>query len=225
MSETAVPSGHIHEMGVLNLLAAKTAEDLQGITSISEVGVLLIPEHLATVIMKIPMQEVGTVAAIPAGNDVNLQVGQVKMSGEALAGGDPEKLLVVVGQLFITTAVQSVGYKGIHATGQIFATRGSEDALGAKLTHLTGQVFYLPVNPRLFMGEDSIGKEFLELLPEAEPLVIMGNFTIEKEVSVELLKSKITEIVLFGQLNVPRALLPIAQVLTKEKFGEIHSYE
>ncbi|MCW3095986.1 MAG: hypothetical protein JWL77_1604, partial [Chthonomonadaceae bacterium] len=139
--------------------------------------------------------------------------------------GDPEKILVLVGQLFITSVVQSVGYKGIHATGQIFATRGSESALIAKLIHIHGQVFYLPANPRVFMGEESIGEAFLELLSEPTPLVIMGNLTIEKEVSAELLKSKISEIVLMGQLHVPKALLPLAQVLTKDKMGEIKTYE
>ncbi len=225
MSDTSVPSGHIHEVAVLNLLSAKSAEEFKNITSISEVGVILVPEHLAGALMQIPMSEVGTIAPIPGGDNVNLQVGQIKLSGEALAAGDPERILVAVGQVFITSVVQSVGYKGIHLTGQLFATRGSEDALGSKLIHVNGQTFYLPADPRLFMGDESIGKEFLELLPEPAPLVIMGNLTIEADVTRDLMQSKINEIVLMGQLRVPKPLLPLAQVLTKEKMGEIKSYE
>jgi len=225
MSEITVPSGQIHEVGVLNLLSAKTAEDFKGITSISEVGVILVPEHLAAELMKVPMHEVGTVAAIPEGDNVNLQVGQIKLTGEALAAGDPERILVVVGQLCLTSVVPSVGYKGIHVTGQIFATKGSENAIGAKLISLQGQIFYIPANPRLIMGEESIGQEFLELLPEPVPLVVMGKLTIEADVTREMLKSKINEITLMGDLNVPKTLLPLAQVLTVEKMGEIHGYE
>ena len=223
--ETSLPNGHIKDMGILNLLSAKTAEDLKGITSISGVGVILIPEHLAIEVTTLPMHGVGTVAAIPVGDNINLHVGQFSLPGEALAAGDPEKILVLVGQIFITSVVQSVGYEGIHAVGQIFATRGSESALLAKLIHSNGQVFYLPSNPRTVMGDESIGAEFLELLPEPTPFVIMGSLTIEKEVSVELLKSKISEIVLMGQLRVPKTLLALAQVLTKDKMGEIETYE
>ncbi len=225
MSEENIPNGQISELGILNLLSAKTAEDLKGIKSISEVGVILIPEHLATELAKIPMSEVGSVAPIPTGENMNIQIGQITMSGEALAAGDPEKVLVVVGQLMIKTVVTSVGYKGIHAIGQLCAIRGSEDALGAKLQHLNGQIFYLPANPRFFMGDETIGKEYLEFLPEPEPLVVMGQLTFEQEVTVELLKSKIPEIVLIGVVKVPKHLHALVQVLTKEKMGKIEIYE
>lgn len=225
MSETEVPGGNIHEMDILNLLSAQTAEDLKGIASISEVGVVLVPEHLAIEITKIPMQEVGSVVAVPGGDNIVLQIGQSFMPGEALAAGGPEKILVAVGQLVLTTIVPEVGYKGIHMTGQLIAVRGSEKALVAKLLHNSGQIFYIPANSRFILGEDTLGKEFLELLPEPISLVIMGNLTLEKEISVELFRSKISEIVLFGQLNVPKTLVPVAQLLTKDKYGEIHGYE
>ena len=225
MSEESIPSGQISELGVLNLLSAKTAEDLKGIKSISHVGVIMIPEHLAAELAKIPMSEIGSVAPIPTGENMNIQIGQITMTGEALAAGDPEKVLVVVGQLMIKTVVKSVGYKGIHAIGQICAARGSEGALGAKLQHLNGQIFYLPANPRFLMGDETIGKEYLEFLPEPEPLVVMGQLTFEQEVTVELLRSKIPEIVLMGVVKVPKHLHALVQVLTKEKMGEIEIYE
>jgi len=221
----AIPAGEIREMGILNLLAAKTADDLQGIRSISEIGVILIPEHLAVDLMRVPMHEVGTIAAIPVSDAIHLQVGQFTLPGEALAAGDPEKILVMVGQLFITSAITSIGWKGIHATGQIIATRGSESALMAKLIHIQGQIIYCPANPRVIMGTESYGAGFLELLEEAVPLVIMGSLTIEQDVSVDLMKSKISEIMLMGELRVSRTLLPLAQLLTKDKMGEINTYE
>jgi len=223
--ETSIPGGEIREMGILNLLAAKTADDLQGIRSISQIGVILIPEHLAVDLMKVPMHEVGTIAAIPVSDAIHLQVGQFSVPGEALAAGDPEKILVVVGQFFITSAVTTVGWKGIHATGQIIATRGSESVLMAKLMHIQGQIIYCPANPRVIMGTESYGSEFLELLDEPVPLVIMGSLTIEQDVSVGLMKSKISEIMLMGELRVSRTLLPLAQLLTKDKMGEIKTYE
>jgi hypothetical protein len=48
---------------------------------------------------------------------------------------------------------------------------------------------------------------------------------IEDDVTVEMLRSKVPEIVLIGSLTAPRALLPILQVLTTEKAGSIDAKE
>jgi hypothetical protein len=73
------------------------------------------------------------------------------------------------------------------------------------------------------MGEETIGREFLELLPAPRALVVMGQLTFGEDVTVDLLKAKIPEIVLMGTIRTPPALLPLVQVLTIEKMGEIHA--
>jgi len=221
-AQTELPTkGHLQKMGMLDLRAAKTAEDLKGITGISQVGCVLVPEHLATVLAQIPMTEVGSIVPVPEGENIKTQVGQIRLSGEALAGGNPDHILFIVGQVFITTPVTSVGYKEIWIHGQLFAIRGSEGTLGAKLTRMHGQTFYMPSEARVFMGEENIGREFLDLLPEPKAFVIMGSVTFEDDVTVELLKAKVLEIVLMGQINAPAALVPLLQVLTVEKMGQI----
>lgn len=215
------PKGHLQKMGMLDLRSAKTPEDLNGITGISQVGCILVPEHLATVLAQIPMKEVGSIVPVPEGENIKTQVGQIRLNGEALAGGNPEDILFIVGQTFITTPVTSVGYKEVWIHGQLFAIRGSEGVLGAKLTRMNGQNFYLPAGARTIMGEETIGREFLELLPEPAVLVIMGQLTFEDDVTVDLLKAKVPEIVLMGQIKAPAALVPLVQVLTVEKMGEI----
>jgi len=224
-SPTSIPSaGIIHNMGLLDLRSAKTPEDLSGITALHNIGCVIIPEHLASVLMRIPMENVGTVAPVPSGENIQVQVGQVWLSGEAIAAGDSDAILFTVGQLFLTTPVTSVGFKEIRVHGQVLAIRGSEAALGSKVKSLTGQIFYLPAKARTIMGSESIGQEFLELLPEPTALVIMGELTFEQDVTKEMLKSKILEMVLMGHIKAPQALVPLVQVLTIEKMGEISSY-
>jgi hypothetical protein len=224
MSET-VETGHIHNVDFLDLSSAKTTDDLAGITRISNVDCILIPEHLMTALTRIPMDNVDAVIPMPAGENVQLRVGQVWMTGEALAAGGAEDSLFVAGQLLITTPVTSVGYREIRVHGQVMAPRGSEAALGAKLGRLTGQILYLPVKARTIMAEESIGKAFLDLLPEPTALVVFGGLTIEDDVTVELLQSKVSEIVLFGQINAPRPLVPLVQVLTTQHLGQITGRE
>ncbi|HZP83571.1 MAG TPA: hypothetical protein VFB21_18140 [Chthonomonadaceae bacterium] len=224
-AQAAAPvKGHIKQMGILDLRSAKAPEDLAGITQIEQVGVVLIPEHLTTALANIPMKEVGSIAAIPQGDNVQLQLGQVRLSGEALAAGDSETILILVGQTFITSPVKQVGYKSVRVMGQLFAPRGSEAALSAKVS-VEGQNFFLPEGARLFMGEDTLNKQFLELLPQPTPLIVMGQLTFTDDIPVELLQSKVPEIVLMGQICAPQALIPLLQVITVEKMGTISTCE
>jgi hypothetical protein len=219
---SAPRAGHIEDVGMLDLRWAKTAEDIGNIVSMEDVGVVLIPEHLAGALGRVSMEDVGAIIPIPPGDNVNVMSGQVKLTGEMLAGGNPEAILVLVGQAHITTAVQSVGYKELRIYGQLYAPRGSEAAISGKLTQFSGQVFYLPANARTFNGNTTIGQAFLDLLPEPAALVVMGNLDFEADVTVEAVKAKIPEIVLMGNINAPKALIPLLQVLTREKMGEIH---
>lgn len=86
---------------------------------------------------------------------------------------------------------------------------------------MQGQTFYLPAEARTIMGEETISKAFLELLPEPKAFVIMGSVTFEDDVTVELLKARIPEIVLMGEIKAPAPLIPMLQVLTVEKMGQI----
>ena len=225
--ETEQPTAkkQIHNIGFLDLRSYKTAEDLGNIASIHNVGVVLVPESLAGALSKIEMSDIGSVVSIPDGENVACMMGQTKLTGEALEKGNAESILVLVGQTFITSACQSVGYKEIRVHGQLFATCGSEAAIGAKLTHLSGQNFYLPENPRFVMGDLDITAEYLQLLPGSTPFVVMGSLSFDEDVSVELVKSKISEIVLMGEIQAPKRLLALLEVLTSEKMGTIRAID
>lgn len=215
-------AAHIQNMGLLDLRSAKTPEDIERIASISNVGCVLLTEELIpALVSRVKIENVGAIIPIPAGNNIQVQAGQVWLTGEALAAGNPDNILVIAGQLFITTPVTSVGYQSIHVHGQLMAIRGSETALGAKLGNVTGNVLYLPANARNIFGSEEIGKDFLELLREPTALVVMGKLTFEDDVTVDLLRSKVLEIVLMGKIETPRSLYPLVQILAVEKMGNI----
>lgn len=226
-TEAAVTTSgkHLKDMGMLDLRHVKSAEELKGIAEISDIGVILISEDLVGALSNVNIHDVGGIMPVPAGGKVNCMTGQTRLTGEALASGDPETSLVLVGQTFITTPVSSVGYKEIRTCGQLFATRGSESALSPKIAQQTGQNFYLPSDPRFIMGEEKIGTEYLELLPKPTSFVIMGEVTFSSDVTRDLLLSKVDEIVLMGEIHCPQHLQAALQIRTKEKMGEIKSYD
>jgi hypothetical protein len=71
------------------------------------------------------------------------------------------------------------------------------------------------------LGRESWSREFLEFLPEPTAFFIAGQVDIEDDVTVDLLKAKVTEICLAGQICAPKALIPLLQALTPEIYGQI----
>jgi len=214
-------SGHISDVGMLDLTSAKTPEDLANIKSLHDIGAILIPEHLTTALAGIQMHDVGAVIPITSGDHINMITGQTKLTGESLAAGDPETVLVIAGQVVVTTRVDKVGYKGLQIVGQVLAPRGSETALASKITRLSGQMTYYPEGARFFIGDNAVTSEFLEMLPAPTPLLIIGHLNLDSDISVDLLREKVSEIALMGAMSVPRHLAALTQFLTVEKMGDI----
>jgi hypothetical protein len=139
----------IRDVAVLDLTGASAAEALNGITRIVNVATILASESLLPRLSSIPMERVATVVPIPEGSRVRMFSGQLVLSGEALANpnGDPDEVLVIAGQLVVTSPIERIGYKHLIVMGQLLAPAGSETGLGAGLTRLGGQVQFYPYTP------------------------------------------------------------------------------
>jgi len=221
MENTENLAGHISQMGLLNLLSAKTEADIEGIKSIREVGLILVPENLLMALNRIPMTEVGAVAPVPAGDKISLIAGQASLTGEALESGDPDTVLFIAGQVTITTPVPKIGYKSLYLAGQLLAPRGSEAAIANAMKMLAGQILYMPVGARTFTGEEVFDQAFLEYLEKPTPFALMGSFRFANDVKPETLREKVPEIFLCGELKAPASLVSLVKVLTVEKHGSI----
>jgi hypothetical protein len=157
-----------------------------------------------------------------AGAAVRVRTGTTRLTATDLAnpGGQPTDILIGIGQLIIEGAIETVGYQHVVAVGQLLAPRQYESALAGRLTAL-GQIVYYSTTPRLFDGKDSFSGAFFELLEDRITLVLNGKFIFEEDVSPELLKRKVAEIVLNGKIVAPAALVPMLQVLTVARNGRI----
>jgi hypothetical protein len=225
-AEQATKARQIQNLGVLDLTGMKSPDDLAGIESIGAVGVILVPEPLVSKLGTIPMKAVGAVVPVPQGEHVKVLTGLVKLSGEALANPTVgEDTLVVAGVLQVTTPVEKVAYKRLVVAGVILAPKGSESAIGAAISRLEGATVYYSGNPRIFAGSDRFSSAFFELLEDRTSVVLVGGFVVEPDVTPDLLKRKVAEIMLVGALEAPRALVPLLQVLTTERQGVISAIE
>jgi hypothetical protein len=136
----------ITNVGVLDLSAMESPEALDHVRRIANVGVILAPRPLLQKLSTIPMVNVGTTIPVPAGARIRSFTGSTVLSGDALANenGDPEEVLLVTGSLVFISPVRKVGYAQFIVAGSLLAPEGSEAALGAGLTRMTGDLSYYP---------------------------------------------------------------------------------
>jgi hypothetical protein len=199
--------GVIRDVAELDLTSLTSADDLAGITRISDVALVLVPEALMAAAVAIPMDDVAMVVPVPAGVQVRTHTGALVMGGEALAGpGAEDAALVVTGTLVLTSPVPQVTYRQVIVTGLVLAPRGSESALGAGLTRVTGSVDYYPYaegqEVTVSTGELRLGGEVLAN-PAGGPddvLVVAGQLIVTGPVA----KVGYRRVVVAGQLLAPR---------------------
>jgi hypothetical protein len=204
--------GVISDVAMLDLTSMTSAEELAGITRIRDVAIVLVPESLMPAAMAIPMDDVAMVIPVPDGVQVRTHTGSVVMGGEALAGPDAENaVLIVTGTLILTSQVTRVTYRQVIVVGLVLAPQGSESALGAGLTRVTGSVDYYPYaegqEVKVSTGQLRADGEFLAN-PAGGPddvLVVAGQLIVAGPVT----KLGYRRIVVAGQLLAPRDSQPL----------------
>jgi len=154
--------------------------------------------------------------------EVKIHAGQAKLGASALANenGNPDDILFVGGQLLVSGEVTTIGYRHIYVGGQAFIPKVSEAAVSPYL-QVFGQTIWYTSEPRTINGNEELGAHFFSYLPEPITLIINGVVTLKPDVQPELLRTKVTEIMLNGVLEGSAEIVPLLQALTKEKNGMI----
>lgn len=213
-------TGGMEDVAVLDLTSMRSAEELEGISRIANVALVLVPESLAGALARIPTRNVASVVPVPDGAQVKVHTGAVVLGGEALAnpGGD-NVVLVVTGTLALSSPVEEVTYRQIIVTGMVLAPHGSEGALAAGLSRVTGSVhYYQHVEGQRFRtlsGQTRISGEALANANghPSDILFLIGQTIVTspvKEVGYQ-------HVVAAGQLLAPReSEVALASVLTIE---------
>lgn len=200
-------AGVIQDVAMLDLTPMTSAEELAGITRISDVAIVLVPAPLMPAVVGIPMDDVAMVVPVPTGVEVRSHTGALVMGGEALAAPDAEDAaLIVTGTLILTSPVQRVTYRQVIVIGLVLAPHGSEAALGAGLTRVTGSVDYYPYaeaqEVKVSTGQLRAGGEVLAN-PTGGPddvLVVAGQLIVTGPV----VKVGYRRVVVAGQVLAPR---------------------
>ena len=197
----------IRNVGMLDLTGLESPEALDGVMSIRNVGAIIVPEPLLARLSRIPMRNVGATIPVPPGARPRVISGNTVLSGEALANidGGPDEVLVVSGNLIITSTVTKVGFSHFIASGNVIAPEGSEAALGAGLTRLSGNLIYYPyaadANVRVRLGSQEMSGQDLANPTGQETDILLAIGTLAVTGTIERLGYQ--HLVTVGTLVVP----------------------
>jgi hypothetical protein len=159
------------------------------------------------------------------GQDFRVLTGQVKLSGAMLANpaGEPADVLIAAGQVVVTGQVAAVGYAQVIVAGQLIAPESGRELLEPRLQAQGQTVWYRADSPRIIFEDTRVGPDFFRLLDQPVSLVVLGDLSIAPGVTEAMVREKITDIVLLGDLTAPAGLVPVFQVLATDAFGAIRA--
>ena len=224
---TTVKETGLGGVGLLDLTAVHSLDDLVTMGYIRAVGTALVPEAFLSRFTTLPIGGVGDLVVVPTpiGGKVKVRKGHIQMSGEALARGtgNPADILVVNGRLLVTSPVEGVGYQQLIVVGQLLAPASSRPVLEAALSCLIGEGIYYREPFHLFTANMSFDQAFFDLLDEPLNLVLLGHASLESDVTVKLLRAKVSEITLVGTLTAPKSLISVLQLLATTNVGTIEA--
>ncbi len=215
-------AGEIKNMGILDLTGLENAEKLQRTSRLENIGTILVPENLLDSLMNISMKNVGSITPIPSGEKYKIRTGQITLSANFLASGEEDTLLILSGQIILKEPPAKIGFKGLHIHGQLIAPENSKDVLDQAIERFSGQIlYYQGKNPKTLTGDQSFTRKFFELIEEPVTLILVGDSRIEGSIPDDLLRQKIADLIIVGELKAEEEVVPVLQLLSSSVTGEI----
>ncbi|HSR26667.1 MAG TPA: hypothetical protein VLW53_24170, partial [Candidatus Eisenbacteria bacterium] len=148
------------------------------------------------------------------GGRVKIHTGVVTMAGGALSGPGLEKdVRVMTGVLVLTSPVARVDYLSTVTTGVVLAPRGSEAALAAGLTRVTGTVGYYEYSDgqavRVFQGQTRLRGQALanRAGQPSDVAVVAGQLVVTSPVT----GLGFQQVVVAGQLAAPEESVDVLE--------------
>jgi hypothetical protein len=218
----------IRDVALLDLTGAGAAHALEGVSAIRDVATILVPESLMARLSSISLRDVAATVPVPDGKRVKVMTGQIVLSGEALAGSEdgPDEVLVIIGQLVVTSPIERMGYHQVIAIGQVLAPAGSETGLGAGLARMTGQIRYYPYTQgaavRVLTGMTRLsGADLANPTGQATDILIsVGQLVVSGPVDT----LGYQHVVALGHVLIPREAEPVFAGRVTTLGGEVVAY-
>jgi hypothetical protein len=159
------------------------------------------------------------------GQEVKILTGDVKLSGAMLANpaGQPDDVLLAAGQVVVTGPVTTMGYAQAIIAGVLIAPEASREVVEPRVEVQGQAAWYQSDSPRIISEDTQVGGDFFRLLEKPVSLIVLGDLCIAPDVTETMVREKVTDIILLGDITAPASLVPVLQVLAIDAHGAIRA--
>lgn len=158
-----------------------------------------------------------------AGTDLRRVLGEERISREYLEALPRPIVLVANGSITfdedVPVSLLCAKVRSMMLVGSIRAPRPLVPTLMALTPDRIGSITGYPAGAWIMLDSETLGREDFELMASPTPLYISGQVTLADDVSAEMVRANVPEIVLLGVLRAPKALHPLLRSITTERRG------
>ena len=198
------PAGRsIGNIGILDIREA-TEESLDGIGTVSNVGMILCSPATAGWVTKLNAGNIGSTVQVPAGASV--LTGTETWGRTSMEGKEPLHL-VVVGMLLLDPHVPREALQerlhSLTVVGEVSCPDHLSGVLRSKAREVTGQLSAYPwvEGGRFFADRVTLDDPFLKDLEEGSDIVALDGVSVPEVLDDELLRRKVSSLYIGGRLH------------------------
>lgn len=159
------------------------------------------------------------------GQHIDERTGTIELGAAALANreGTQDDILLINGTLTVREEIAELGYARLVVVGVVIAPRAAQALLEPRVTARSAIWYTAP--PKVFVGNTTLSRIFFQLLEEPVTLVLVGNVTIDEDVTLDDVKPVAAAVYSTGNLRAPKDVLSLFQVREGQLTGTTKTWD
>ena len=197
------PNKTIGNVNVLDLRNA-TEASIAPIKQIGSVNLVIYTPQKADLMARLNLGNINMAVSVPADAAVQNVMGQVVINRDYFKNQTAQVYLVVMGQVMVEPDVPhediEKGLGGMAVMGQLICPEPLMGVIQSKVQQLMGQtITYTPLT-RTHMGSLTLDEHYLNALPNASELAVVGALTVPQVLPNNLLGEKLKKLFVSGEI-------------------------
>jgi hypothetical protein len=194
----------IGNVNFLNLVNA-TEASVAGIHKIGNVNMAVYTSETLALLHRLNPDNINATLEVPLGVNVVFRTGQMGVNADFFKNAERPIYFFVTGQLVVEPGIPLADIEkslaGVAVTGQFICPEDLMGAFNAKPMMVIGQSVSYPALGHFFKSSLTIEPVFLDSLEDGAELCVLGNLSVPKVLSNELLERKIGKVYVSGRVE------------------------
>ena len=194
----------IGNVNFLNLANA-TEASVAGIRKIGNVNMAVYTSETLALLHRLNPDNVNATLEVPLGANLVFRTGQMNVNADFFKGAERPIFFFVTGQMIVEPGIPPAELEkslaGVAVTGQFICPEELMGAFNAKPMMIVGQSVSYPAFDHFFKNTLTLDPGLLDSLEDGAELCVLGNLSVPKVLSNELIERKIGKVFVSGRVE------------------------